>query len=148
MCWQSVCVGPGKAVRVSYSPSPPTVQGIPFPRTTCLTEVNHPANTMHLPCSGLTTPSRCIHFSWKLAAGSTGRGEKESGSSIPLFPSLCLFPQSLMFINGLQNICIFRKSISLVRVFFFQMCWHLPRGYTTEESVSPSLSHCYLLIDP
>lgn len=109
------CGGTWESSTSQSQPSPPTVQGILFPGTTCLTEVNHPANTMHLPCSGLTTPSRCSHFSWKLAAGSTGGGEKESGSSILLFPSLCLFPQSLMFINGLQNICIFGKSISLVR---------------------------------
>lgn len=118
MWWQSVCGGPGKAVRVSHSPSPPTVQGIPFPRTTCLTEVNHPANTMHLPCSGLTTPSRCSHFSWKLAAGSTGRGERVRQQHPPISQLMSLPPKPHVH-QWITKLCSFGKSISLVRVFFF-----------------------------
>lgn len=115
----------------------PPVQGVPFPGTTCLTEVSHPASTMHLPCSGLTAPSRCSHFSWKSAAGSAGGGEKESGGSIPAPPSLCLFPQGLMFINRLQSICLFGQSIILVGAPYRR--GHLPSGYTLKKmSLRPS----------
>lgn len=89
--------GTRKVVQIRHSPSPYSLQGIPFAGTTCLTEVNHPASTTLLPCSDLTAPSRYSHFSWKSAAGSSGGGEKESGGS--------LFPIPLLaFINGFQSI--------------------------------------------
>lgn len=116
----------------------PPVQGVPFPGTTCLTEVSHPASTMHLPCSGLTAPSRCSHFSWKSAAGSAGGGEKESGGSIPPPQLVSLPPRPHVH----QQIAKHLSFWSINHFSWGALQERAPSQWLhPEENVSPSLSH-------